>query len=131
MEIIIKEIERAKCNSFTMFAEPNLELLKETKEVEIHVGNHTKTRVTTSMYFGGNYSTRINMECEGFKTHEERESNYFSGGITVSNYFVKSKAQNKEVYLNYLKAILNNIMLNIYRVDIDVLTVNVYFRYEF
>jgi hypothetical protein len=42
------------------------------------------------------------MALDGFKTHEERESNYFSGGV-VYHYFVKSKKQNKEMYFEYLK----------------------------
>jgi hypothetical protein len=30
---------------------------------------------------------------DGFKTYEERESNYFSGGVSISHYFVKSKTE--------------------------------------
>ncbi len=126
MEILINEIERPKCNSFTMFAKPNLELLAETKQLEVHVHNYTKTRLSTSMMFGGNYSAKINIERPGFKTHEVSEANYFSGGMTVSHYFVKSKKQNKEAYFEYLKVLMVEIMTNYYKLDIDTLTVNVW-----
>jgi hypothetical protein len=51
MEIIIEEISRT-LNSFTMFAKPNLDYLRENKILEIHVNNHTKTRLSASMTFG-------------------------------------------------------------------------------
>jgi hypothetical protein len=31
-----------------------------------------------------------------------KKENYFSGGVSISHYFVKSK-QNKEMYFEYLK----------------------------
>jgi hypothetical protein len=40
MEIIIEEISRPTLNSFTMFAKPNLDYLRENKILEIHVNNH-------------------------------------------------------------------------------------------
>jgi hypothetical protein len=55
------------------------------------------------MTFGGDYRTKINMALDGFKTHEERESNYFSGGVSISHYFVKSKNKIKKCILNTLK----------------------------
>jgi hypothetical protein len=131
MNIIINEIERPKCNSFTMFAKPNLGLLAETKEIEIHVNNKTKTRLSTSMYFGGNYSAKINIPFAGFKTHEEQETNYFSGGVSVSHYFVKSKKQNKDSYKEYLKLIIEVVIKDYFKLDIDTLTVNVYFSNTF
>jgi hypothetical protein len=58
MEIIIEEISRPTLNSFTMFAKPNLDYLRENKILEIHVNNHTKTRLSASMTFGGDYRTK-------------------------------------------------------------------------
>jgi hypothetical protein len=37
------------------------------------------------MTFGGDYRTKINMALDGFK-NEERESNYFSGGVSISHF---------------------------------------------
>ena len=131
MNIIINEIERPKCNSFMMFAEPNLVLLAETKEIEIHVNQNTITRLSTSMYFGGNYSAKINMPFAGFKTHEERKDNYFSGGVSVSHYFVKSKKQNKDCYKEYLKLIIEVVIKDYFKLELDTLIVNVYFNNTF
>jgi hypothetical protein len=41
-----------------MFAKPNLDYLRENKILEIHVNNHTKTRLSASMTFGGDYRTK-------------------------------------------------------------------------
>jgi hypothetical protein len=43
-----------------MFAKPNLDYLRENKILEIHVNNHTKTRLSASMTFG-DYRTKHGM----------------------------------------------------------------------
>jgi hypothetical protein len=72
MEIIIEEISRPTLNSFTMFAKPNLDYLRENKILEIHVNNHTKTRLSASMTFGGDYRTKINMALDVLKRMKKR-----------------------------------------------------------
>ena len=127
MKITIVEKSPPPVTSFTMFANPDFELLRETKTIAIDVRKETKTRLSTTLRFG-QYSVLINMEQEGFKTVRKEESNYFSDGIKVSHYFVLSKKQNKEEYFKYLNSVIEHIFKNIFRAELDELTVNVHTR---
>jgi hypothetical protein len=127
MEITITEKQAPMFSSFQMFAEPDLNLLRETKEVTVDIRKETKTRLSTSLTFG-NYKVHINLPIEGFKTHYKEEHSYITSAVQRSNLFVLSKKQNKEVYFEYLKALIKEVMTNYYRVELDTLTVNVHTR---
>jgi len=124
MNVIINEIPSPFTTSFEMFAKPDLEFLKEHKTVMVILRNETKTRVSTTLYFGGKYSTLINMPSTKFKTHEFSEMNYFSGGTRTSNFFVKSKKQNLEAYKEYLTEIMTDVIEKYFHLTLDTLTIN-------
>lgn len=121
MKINIIEVPTPPVKSFTMFAEPDRALLRETKTVRCSIHNVTKTRVSTDLQFG-NYCVKINNKVEGFKLHEDTQMNYFSGRMTTSYYFVKSKKQNLEVYKQYLEQLVR-IAMQYLHVELDELTV--------
>jgi hypothetical protein len=50
-------------------------------------------------------------------------SNYFSGGIETSYYFVKSKAQNYEVYKEFLTKLIPYILTDFFRLELDEITI--------
>jgi len=102
MKLNLIEVPTPNVHSFTLFAEPDLNLLRETKKVRITIHNTTKTRVSTSLQFGS-YCVKINFDIDGFKTHKDTYMNYLSGIQTTSHYFVKSKKQNLESYKEYVK----------------------------
>ena len=104
-----------------MFAEPDRALIRETKTVRCSIHNVTKTRVSTDLQFG-NYCVKINNNVEGFKLHENTQMNYFSGRMTTSYYFVKSKKQNLEVYKQYLEQVVR-IAMQYLHVELDELIV--------
>ena len=126
MEIRITEVEPPMFSEFTMFAEIKASELLEKKELTIIAQQHTKTRIHTSVKFG-NACCGINWTVAGFRTHEERELNMFSGVVSYPNYFIRSKVQNKEVYLKYIAK-----LLKVYceKLQIDVLKVTFIDRYK-
>jgi hypothetical protein len=122
MEVNLVEVPRPMFSSFTMFAEPDLTLLKETKKISVSFHHNTKTRISTSISFG-NYRVKVNNLMQGYKQHEERNSNYFSGGVETSYYFVKSKAQNYEVYKEFLTKLIPHILTDYFRLELDEITI--------
>lgn len=124
MNVIINTIDRPTSTSFEMFAKPDLAFLKEKKTVMVVLRNETKTRVSTTLYFGGKYSTLINLSSTKFKTHEQREMNYFSGNCQTSHFFVKSKKQDLEAYKEYLTEIITDVIEKYYELTLDTLTIN-------
>lgn len=125
MKITLNEVAAPMFTSFTMFAEPNFELLKEKKEVTVSFRHYTKTRISTSLQFG-DYCVRINFSNPNFKTHEETSISYFSSNREVSNYFVKSKKQDFEAYKEYVKEVVNEVITKIFKVELDELTINLH-----
>lgn len=119
MKIIFIDTPTPMVTSFTMFADFPTSLLVEKKALSVTARHETKTRVSTSLSLG-DHSSLINWEVEGIKTFEKSEANYFSGGMSTSNYFVLSKAQGIEKYKEYLTAILTKLCENL---DIDELSV--------
>jgi len=127
MEIIITEKQAPMFSSFQMFAEPDLNLLRQTKEVTVDIRKDTKTRLSTSLTFG-NYKVHINLPVEGFKTHYKEEHSYLTSSVQRSYLFVISKKQNKEAYFEYLKALIKIVLTEYYKVELDTITVNVHSR---
>jgi hypothetical protein len=122
MKVNLVEVPTPMFSSFTMFAEPDLKLLKETKKISVSFHHNTKTRISTSISFG-NYRVKVNNLMQGYKQHEERNSNYFSGGVETSYYFVKSKAQNYEVYKEFLTKLIPYILTDFFRLELDEITI--------
>ena len=122
MKVNLIQVPSPMFTSFTMFADPNFDLLKETKIVKVSFRNHTKTRMSTSLQFG-DYCVRINFSSPNFKTHQEIQNNYFSGGNTTSNYFLKSKKQDFEAYKEYVKEVVSEVITKIYKIDLDEVTI--------
>jgi hypothetical protein len=122
MKVNLVEVPRPMMSSFTMFADPDLSLLKETKKLRVSFHHITKTRISTSLSFG-NYRVKVNNLMQGYKQHEERNSNYFSGSIETSYYFVKSKAQNYEVYKEFLTKLIPYILTDFFRLELDEITI--------
>jgi hypothetical protein len=122
MKIQIVPTEKPFCSSFQMCAQIDLNKLKEKKEVTIEVSNATKTRLSTAFKFE-NAKYNINYFIEGYNLHEDRQHSYISGGVEVSNYFKLSKKQDKEMYKEYLKALLTNLFKNTFELELDTLKV--------
>jgi predicted DNA binding protein len=122
MKLNLIEVAKPDVHSFTLFAEPDRNLLRETKKVRIKIHNTTKTRVSTSITFGS-YCANINFDIDGFKTHKDSYMNYLSGTQTTSHYFVKSKKQNLESYKEYVKKCVIKSMTYLGVNDLDELTI--------
>lgn len=122
MIINLVEVPPPMFSEFQMFAEPDLELLKKEKKVRISVRHETKTRISTSMTLG-KCCVRINFPIEGIKTHNEQGFSYISSAKESSNYFVKSAKQDLEVYKEYVKKVMEHIVKNIFKVELDELTI--------
>lgn len=122
MKVNLVEVPTPMFSSFTMFAKPDLLLLKETKTLRVSFNHNTKTRISTSISFG-DYRVKVNNLMQGYKQHEERNSNYFSGGIETSFYFVKSKTQNYEVYKEFLTKLIPYILKDFFRIELDEITI--------
>jgi hypothetical protein len=122
MKINLIEVPKPMFTEYSLFASPDIELLKRTKVVRVSPSCHTKTRVYTNMQIG-NSRNGINFQVEGFKTFEQREHSYFSGEIQVTNYFVKSKKQNIEAYKEYVKKVVEIAIREYLKVDLDEVTI--------
>jgi hypothetical protein len=122
MKVILVEVPRPSVSSFTMFAEPDIKLLKENKTIRVSFHHNTKTRISTSIHLG-QYCAKVNNLMQGYKQHEESNRNYFSGNVETSYYFVKSKAQNYEVYKEFLNKLISNVVTDYFKLELDELTI--------
>jgi hypothetical protein len=121
MKINIISVPVREVVSFTMFAKPNLELLKQNKRLFCSIHRIGKTRVSTSIQFG-DYCVNINLPIDGYKLFEHTDWNYFSGIRVTHSYFVISKKQNFEVYKQYLEKLITK-AIEYYNIKLDELTV--------
>ena len=122
MKVNLVEVPTPMFSSFTMFADPDLKLLKETKKLRVSFHHNTKTRISTSISFG-NYRVKVNNLMQGYKQHEETNHSYFSGNYETSYYFVKSKAQNYEVYKEFLTKLIPHILTDYFKLELDEITI--------
>lgn len=122
MKVNLVEVARPMVSSFTMFADPNLSLLKETKKLRVSFHHVTKTRISTSIQFG-DYCVKVNNLIQGYKQHENTDWNYFSGNKVTSHYFVKSKAQNYVVYKEFLTKLISDVITNYFKLELDEITI--------
>ena len=111
MKINLVEVPRPMVSSFMMFADPDLNLLRETKTIRVSFHHHTKTRISTSIQFG-EYCVKVNKFIKEYKQHEDTDWNYFSGNKVTSYYFVKSKKQNYDVYKEYVIKLIDDVIRN-------------------
>ena len=122
MKIILVEVPRPLITSFAMFADPDLSILKETKKIKVAFHHITKTRISTSIQFGG-YCVKVNNLIEGYKQHEETDYNYFSGKKVTSQYFVKSKKQNYVAYKEFVIKVIEDVIKNYFHLELDEITI--------
>jgi hypothetical protein len=121
MKINIISVPTPSVKSFTMFAKPDIEKLRETKTIRCSFYRLGKTRISTDMQIG-DYCVKINSLVDGYKLAEKTEWNIFSGVRSTSYFFVISKKQNFEQYKEYLKEIVS-IAIKHLNVELDELTV--------
>jgi hypothetical protein len=122
MKINLVEVPRPMVSSFTMFADPDLNLLRETKTIRVSFHHHTKTRISTSIQFG-EYCVKVNKFIKEYKQHEDTDWNYFSGNKVTSYYFVKSKKQNYDVYKEYVIKLIDDVIRNHIKLELDEITI--------
>lgn len=122
MKINLIEVETPMFSEFTMFAKPDFELLKRTKTIRVSVRQQTKTRISTTIGLG-QFSARINFAAEGFKTHNETNHSFISNESEDSNYFIKSKKQGLAEYKEYVKKVIENVIVNIFKLELDEITI--------
>jgi hypothetical protein len=122
MKINLIEVPTPQVVEFQLMADPNRELLRESKTVRVSIDHETKTRIGTSMQIG-NSRTGINFPANGFKTHEKTEWNYFSGNQVTKHFFVKSKKQDIESYKEYVKAVVETALKDYLHMDLDEVTI--------
>ena len=122
MKVTIIEVPTPSVHEFTMFAEPNIEMVKETQKVRVQVSKETKTRIHTSLQIGMS-TTGINFAVDGVKTAEKREHSYFTGNWSVYNFFVRSKKQDLEAYKKYVEAVVIDVITNVFHLELDELTI--------
>jgi hypothetical protein len=122
MKINLIEVPTPMFSEMQLFANPDLELLKEKKTIRVSVRQKTKTRISTSMTLG-KACVRINFPMEGFKTHSESSLNYGTCENESSDYFVKSAKQDLNVYKEYLKKVIEHIVKDIFKVELDEITI--------
>lgn len=111
MEITIREIEPPFFNEFALFEDINVRTLINEKKITVQASAHTKTRVHTSLKLG-KAQRGVNWLIDGFKTHQETSYSFLAHTPQVQNFFVRSKKQNKNVYLEYVKKIVRQFVEN-------------------
>ena len=122
MIINLVEVPTPMFSEMQMFAEPDLELLKEKKTIRVSVRQKTRTRISTSMTLG-KACVRINFPIDGFKTYNESSINFGTYENESSDYFVKSAKQDLKAYKEYLKKVIEHIVNNIFKIELDELTI--------
>jgi len=122
MKINIIEIATPMSSEFTMFADLDVEKLRETKTIRVVAHHETKTRISTTLQIGQG-RVGANFKMEGFKTFEETKHSYVTYNASVVNYFLKSKKQGLEQYKEYVKAVVESVVKNNIKLELDEVTV--------
>lgn len=122
MKINLEIVPVPMISGFTMFAKIDTELLKETKTIRVSNRMETKTRVSTSIHIG-EACYKVNWKIDGFKTFEKLEWNYFSGNQSENNYFVLSKKQGIEEYKEYVKKVIEFLVVEKLALELDEITI--------
>ncbi len=122
MTIILVEIEKSFCTEFTLFEKINLDLLQETKTINISFSKATKTRINTSMQIGKSRN-KINFNIDDFIFFEKSDYSFLSGETQTSHYFVISKKQDFEAYKKYVLKLVEYVFTNILKLKLDTLTI--------
>ena len=122
MKVNLEIIPRPMVTSFTMFEQLDIAKLKETKTIKVSTHMETKTRVSTDFQVG-ECCQKINWQMEGFKTFEKTEYNYFSGKDVTSHYFVLSKKQGRESYIEYVKKLIEFLVVEKLQLELDEITI--------
>ena len=60
---------------------------------------------------------------EGVKTYNESSFSYVSSSTESSNYFVKSAKQDINAYEEYVKKVIEHIVTNIFKLELDEITI--------
>ena len=123
MKINLVEVPRPRVSSFMMFADPDLNLLRETKTIRVSFHHITKTRISTSIQFG-EYCVKANKFIDGYKLHKDVQWNHFSSGQQTSHYFVKSKKQNYDVYKEFVIKLIESVIKDNFKMELDEITIN-------
>lgn len=109
----------------TMFAKPNLDKFKESKELTVQGSFITKTRIHTELQVNkGNDMHGINLKIDGFKTDRIPEHSYFTGEWSYPEYFKKSKKQDVESYKEYVKEVVKVVLKDYLCITLDEVTIN-------
>ncbi len=122
MKINLIEVPTPMFSEMEMFAQPNVELLKEKKTIRVSIRQKTKTRISTSMTLG-KACVRINFPIEGFKTYQESSNNFGTYENESSDYFIKSSKQDLSVYKEYLKKVVEHVVNDIFKIELDEITI--------
>ena len=122
MNIIIKEVPSPSSYSYTLFADPDFNLLKETKTVRVKPMFRTKTRISTSLQFG-QFNNTVNFDIEGFKTHNENSINMMTSERENKFFFVVSKKQNLEAYKEYVKKVVERAITQYFHLNMEEVTI--------
>tara|TARA_Y100000004_G_scaffold197105_1_gene269772 strand:+ start:6039 stop:6431 length:393 start_codon:yes stop_codon:yes gene_type:complete len=107
--------------SYAIFNDLDPKKIMEEGRVRVIPEYVTKTRIHTGL-FDGQAMKGINFEVDGIKTHAAREWNALHNETYESNYFVKSKKQDYEVYKKYVEEVTRKAM-SIIGVEIEKLEV--------
>lgn len=118
MVVDIEIIDRPSSYSYTLMGDVNKELLLKNKEVTVRGSFITKTRITTSLQVG-NSNHSINFKLDNFKTDEVEVFSYFTGERTYPNYFKKSKKQDVDSYIQYVKGVVTIALTEYLNLDLD------------
>ena len=111
MEIQVTKIATPMFNEFTVFEPLNLNHAIEDGFITVTASKNTKTRVHTNVKVRkAQYG--VNWKIDGFKTHEKKVRNMWSYSEETHNYFMVSKSQSYDEYLEYVKAIVLRLFKN-------------------
>ena len=94
-----------------LFADFNKAAAVEAKQVIIDTYAVSKTRLSVSLRSGSTTAGAnfIPPGSEGLKFDEVVSMNYFSGNRSVKKYFKVSKKQNREVFVNHVKNLVQEV----------------------
>jgi hypothetical protein len=122
MTIEIIEIHPPMITEFEPLATLDVPKLEKEKEIIIEARAETKTRVSTFIQFG-KFRNKVNLQVDGFKQDQVTSTSIWTMRESVSFLFKKSKKQDLDSYKEYVKKLVEKIMLEYYRVEIDHLKV--------
>lgn len=118
MKVTLNKVSSPMFTEFAVGERLDVQKLLESKKIVLDYSLKGKTRVSTSIQVG-KWRAGANLTIGNYKFHTFEEINGLTGKYIEGGYFKITKKQNFEVYMEYIKELVEYIINSVFKVSMD------------